>query len=187
MAVARIDHDRTAVMLIDLQERLVPVMDEKSTLVRRCSRLVDGANVLEVPVLVTEQYPRGLGSTVSAISPQLDAAVCIDEKTRFSACSDSINRFLDKFETRCVVLAGIEAHVCVMQTCLDLLDRGLTVAVCLDAVSSRRPIDKKGGLDRMIQAGALPTTVESALLEMVRDAGNEKFRQIRTIITSKES
>lgn len=187
MAVARIDHNRTAVMLIDLQERLVPMMDEKGTLVRRCARLVDGANVLDVPVLVTEQYPRGLGATVSAISPQLDAAVCIDEKTRFSACSDSITRFLEKFETQCVVIAGIEAHVCVLQTCLDLLERGFTVAVCLDAVSSRRPIDKKASLDRMAQAGALPTTVESVLLELVKDAGSEKFRQIRTIITSKET
>jgi len=187
MHVDRLDRSNAAVMLIDLQERLVPVMDEKTTLVRRCARLVDGANILKVPVLVTEQYPRGLGATVQGVSPQIDAAVCIDEKTRFSACSPSILRFLEKFETRSVIVAGVEAHVCVLQTCLDLIERGYCVAVCFDAVSSRRPIDKQTALSRLVHAGALPTTVESVLLEMVSDAGDAAFRQIRSVIASKDT
>lgn len=184
MAVPRLDPNHSAVLLVDLQEKLLPVMHEKTTVARRAGRLVQGANVLKVPVLLTEQYPKGLGRTVSAIAKQLDGAVCTDEKTRFSACSASIMRLLEKFDTKSVVLAGIESHVCVLQTCLDLLERGYMVALCEDAMSSRRPIDKKAAVDRMVQAGALPSTVESVLFELLGDASSPKFRELRTIIQS---
>lgn len=186
MAVARLDPQRSAVLLVDLQDKLLPVMHEKTTIERRAGRLIQGANVLGVPVLITEQYPKGLGRTVSSIAKQLDAAVCTDEKTRFSACSESVVRLLEKFETKSIVVAGIETHVCVMQTCLDLLERGYTVALCVDAVSSRRPIDKKAAVDRLIQAGVLPATVESVLFELLGDANSPRFRELRTIIQSKE-
>lgn len=186
MAVARLDPQRSAVLLVDLQDKLLPVMHEKTTIERRAGRLIQGANVLRVPVLLTEQYPKGLGRTVSSIAKQLDGAVCTDEKTRFSACSESVMRLLEKFETKSIVVAGIEAHVCVLQTCLDLLDRGYTVALCVDAVSSRRPIDKKAAVDRLVQAGVLPTTVESVLFELLGDASSPRFRELRTIIQSKE-
>ncbi|MEM6855739.1 MAG: hydrolase [Planctomycetota bacterium] len=186
MDVARLDPKRSAVLLVDLQEKLLPVMHEKTTVERRAGRLIQGANVLGVPVLLTEQYPKGLGRTVGSIARQLDAAVCTDEKTRFSACSESVIRLLEKFETKSVVVAGIETHVCVLQTCLDLLERGYTVALCVDAVSSRRPIDKKAAVDRMIQAGVLPTTVEAVLFELMGDANSPKFRELRSIIQSKE-
>lgn len=184
MDVARLDPKHSAVLLVDLQEKLLSVMHEKTTVARRAGRLVQGANVLKVPVLLTEQYPKGLGRTVDTVAKQLDGAVCTDEKTRFSACSESIVRLLEKFDTKSIVLAGIETHVCVLQTCLDLLERGYTVALCEDAVSSRRPIDKKAAVDRLIQAGALPTTVESVLFEMLGDASSPKFRELRGIIQS---
>jgi len=186
MSVARLNPKRSAVLLVDFQDRLLPVMHEKTTIERRAGRLIQGANVLSVPVLLTEQYPKGLGRTVSTIAKQLDAALCTDEKTRFSACSESVVRLLEKLETKSVVVAGIEAHVCVLQTCLDLLDRGYTVALCVDATSSRRPIDKKVAVHRMAQAGVLPTTVESVLFELLGDANSPKFRELRTIIQSKE-
>lgn len=187
MPVARLDPEHSAVMVIDIQERLVPVMHEKSTLVRRAVRLIEGANALAVPVLVTEQYPRGLGQTVRELAKRLGDAACMDEKTRFSACSDAVLEKLRTLGVTSVIVTGIETHVCVLQTCLDLVDQGFTVAVCQDAVSSRRPIDKAAALSRMTQAGVLPSSVESALLELTTDAGDDKFRRIRDIIRSTDA
>ncbi|MEM1108381.1 MAG: isochorismatase family protein [Planctomycetota bacterium] len=186
MSVGRLDPERSAVLLVDLQEKLLPVMHEKTTVERRAGRLIQGANILKVPVILTEQYPKGLGRTVGSIARQLDAAVCTDEKTRFSACSDSVIRLLEKFEVSSVVVAGLETHICVLQTCLDLVDRGYTVGLCEDAVSSRRPVDKKAAVGRMVQAGVLPTTVEAVLYELLGDASSMSFRELRKIITSKD-
>ena len=180
----RIHPHHTAVMLIDLQERIVPHMHERRTLVRRAGRLLQGANALELPILVTEQYPRGLGATVKEVAHHLDAAVAKDPKTRFSACSDAVMRHLGERQVRCVVLAGIETHICVLQTALDLIEAGLTVAVCLDATSSRREVDKDAAMRRLIQAGVLPTTVESVLFELLKDADHEKFRLVSKIVQS---
>jgi len=187
MSVARLDREKTLLLLIDLQMKLVPVMAEKTTLVRRAGRLVEGANVLSVPVLVTEQYPKGLGHTYEPIAQKLHGSVDIDVKTRFSAYSKKVAAFLEKIEIKSVVVAGIEAHVCVLQTVLDLLDAGYTVAVCEDAVSSRRPIDKHAAMRRMVQAGALPATVESVLFELVADADSPQFRELRGVIQSKDA
>lgn len=186
MEVARLDPKHTALVLVDVQDKLLEVMQDKTTVARRAGRLLQGANVLQLPVLVTEQYPKGLGRTVSALARQFNAATLSDEKTRFSACSDAVIRRLEKFNTRSVVLAGLETHVCVLQTCLDLLEKGYVVALCVDATSSRRPIDKKAGIDRMVQAGALPATVESVLFELVGDAESPRFRELRSIIQSSD-
>ncbi|MEM9883187.1 MAG: hydrolase [Planctomycetota bacterium] len=184
VGVRRLDPQRSALLLIDLQERLVPVMHEKTTVVRRAARLVEGANVLGVPVLITEQYPRGLGHTVADIAKQLRGAVSVDEKTRFSASGPGLTKRLEQQGTRSVVLAGIETHVCVLQTALDLLAAGYTVAVCEDATSSRRAIDKRAALQRLAQAGAVPATVEAVLFELLGDADSPKFRALQAVIRS---
>lgn len=184
MPVARLDPRRSAILLIDMQERLLPVMQHRSTIVRRTTRLIEGAHILKTPVAVTEQYPRGLGSTVSQIAGKLHGAVYTDPKTRFSATGPSLMRFLEKLETRSVIVAGLEAHVCVLQTCLDLLDHGFTVALCLDAIGSRRDIDRQAAVHRMTQAGVLPTTVEAVLFELMGDADAPAFKELRKIIQS---
>jgi nicotinamidase-related amidase len=186
MTVKRLNPKRTAFLLIDLQERLLPVMKEKTTLLRRTERLIEGASLLKQPILVTEQYPRGLGHTHGSIASKLHGAVHTTEKTRFSACSGAMLRHLEKFETQSLVVAGIEAHVCVLMTCLDLIEAGYTVAVCLDAVSSRRDIDRKAGIDRMVQAGVVPTTVEAALFELIVDADSPTFKALRGVLQSKD-
>lgn len=183
--VPRLDPSLSAVLLIDLQEKLMPVIHEKSACMRRSARLAEGARVLGVPLLVTEQYPQGLGKTVPEIKRFLDEGVaCYESKTRFSACIPRIVGMLETLGIRSVILAGVETHVCVLHTALDLLDRGFTVAVCEDAVGSRRAIDKHAAILRMMQAGVVPTTVESALLELCGDASNERFRAIRSVIKS---
>ncbi|MEE9405454.1 MAG: isochorismatase family protein [Algisphaera sp.] len=184
ICVQRLDPKASAVLLIDLQERLVPVMHERRTLVRRAKRLVDGANVIEVPVLVAEQYVRGLGETVHDIAPQMKGAVLSDAVTRLSAATEKLLHALERRKIRSVVLAGIEAHVGVLHTALDLLDAGFTVAVCHDAVSSRRPVDLRSALSRMTHAGVLPTTVESALMELLGSSKNANFKNLREIIRS---
>lgn len=186
MSVARLDPKYSAVLLIDMQAQLVPVMQQQSTLIRRTGRLVEGARVLEMPVAVTEQSPRSMGRTYGAISSKLSGAIYTDPKLRFSACSESLNRFLENFEVKSVVVAGVEAHVCVLLTCLELVERGFTVAVCIDALGSRREVDKKAAVERMIQAGVLPTTVEAVLFELLGDANSPKFRELRSVIQSDE-
>lgn len=174
--------DRSAVLLVDLQERLVPVMRDRQRLIRRAARLVQGAHLLGVPLLVTEQYTRGLGETVNEISRYFVNPHCIEEKTKFSACIDPVRTQLELIEAESVVVAGIEAHVCILGTCLDLLEAGYQVFPAWDAISSRRAEDKHAAQERLAMAGAVPTTVETALLEWLGDASDSRFRLMQNLI-----
>ena len=186
MPGARLEASRTLLLIIDVQERLLPVMQHRSTLLRRVTRLVEGAEILGVPVACSEQYPRGLGRTVAPLADKLTHAVCCIEKTRFSAVGPELVAQLEQQGITSVVVAGLESHVCVLQTCLDLLDRGITVAVCQDATSSRREVDRQAALARMTQAGVLPVTVETVLFEWLGDAGDQAFKSLRSVIQSPE-
>ena len=184
MPAGRLDPNASALVLVDLQERLVARMHERKTLLRRCARLVDGANALGVPVWVTQQHTRSLGDVATEITKQRDAAVFTDENYRFSAAGPELKKGIAARNIRSVVLAGIEAHVSVLHTALDLLDAGLTVAVCYDAVSARRPVDLRAALLRMQQAGALSTTVEAALLEMLGSPDDPRYKALHAVIQS---
>lgn len=181
---ARIDPNDSAVVLINLQERTVPRMHDRRTLLRRAARLVDGANVLGVPVLVTQQHARSQGDVSEAITPQRRGAVFSDANDRFSALGPGLREAITARGVRSVVLAGIEAHVSVLHTALDLLDAGLTVALCHDAVSSRRPADLRAALLRMDQAGVLPTSVEGALYEMLGTPNDPRFKALHAVMRS---
>lgn len=178
----RLDPDRSAVLLVDVQERLVPVMRDRERLIRRAARLVQGSHILGIPLLVTEQYPRGLGETVDEIARHFVDPHCIEEKTRFSACIEPVQTQLELIGAQSVVVAGIEAHVCILGTCLDLLEAGYKVFPAWDAISSRRAEDKHAARERLMLAGAVPTTVESALLEWLADASDSRFRQVQNLI-----
>lgn len=178
MAIARFDLTSTAVLIVDVQERLMPVMHAPDYLVAQVGRLMDAAAAIELPVLITEQYPKGLGPTVPALADRKRAAVCCHEKLRFSGCIEAVREELERRQVRSVLVAGIEAHVCVLQTCLDLAAAGFVSAVVADAVSSREPFDAEIALRRMEQAGVVLTTVESAVLEMVGEAGDARFKAV---------
>lgn len=180
--VARLTPGRVAAVLVDLQEKLVPVIDDGATVVRRADRLARGAEVLGVPLLVTEQHPRGLGPTVRSLRSTLPPEVPRLEKTRFSAAGPKLLAQLRTWEASAVVLAGVEAHVCVLQTALDLLDEGFVVAVCRDACGSRRAQDRDAGLARMEASGVLPATVESVLFELCGDAAAPAFAALSRVI-----
>ena len=182
MPAPRLNLGDVALLVVDVQERLVPVMHQAEALVTQVGRLIDGVNLLGVPVLVTEQYRKGLGVTVQPVATRLTDAVCNEEKLRFSACIEPVMDHLRRTGARTVLVCGIEAHVCVLQSCLDLADAGFVVFVATDAIASRRPEDRSTAVARLTQAGVVPTTVESALLELVQEAGGERFKAILPVI-----
>lgn len=172
---------RSALLIVGMQYRLVQVMHDRKRLKRRASRLVQGSNILSIPQLVTEQYPRGLGETIEEVARYIRPQ-CIEEKTRFTAYIHPIRERLNELDVESVVIAGVEAHVCVLRTCLDLMQAGYRVYPAWDAISSRRPEDKEAARERLTQAGAIPTTVEAALFEWLGDADDSRFRKISDLI-----
>lgn len=192
MTARVLDPARAALLVIDMQEAFRPVVHEFDRIAANVVTLVEGARALELPVLVTEQYPRGLGRTVPEVAEHLDglrppaangaeeaAPMRPFEKTCFSACDEE---GFDLGERDQALLCGIESHVCVSQTAHGLLDRGLEVHVASDAVSSRTPENRQVGLHKMEAAGAVLTSVEAALFELLGAAGGEAFKRIQRLV-----
>lgn len=175
--------DGTGLILVDVQEGFRPVIDRFDETVRGCGLLAEGFGIFGRPVLVSEQYPKGLGATVPELAERLpDEAVRV-EKLRFSACGvDAFDAALEAADCRAWVVGGIEAHVCVHQTVLDLLERGYEVHVAGDATSSRDPANRALALERMRLAGATVTSGEMALFEMLEEAGTPEFKAISKLV-----
>lgn len=169
--------DRSVLLLIDLQERLQPAIDEAATVLDACLWLTRVARRLEVPVICTEQYPKGLGPTISALR-ELVPDECLVEKMHFSAVAEQGLFRAPGGDRAQFVVAGTEAHVCVQQTVLDLLAAGRRVFVVEEAVGSRRKSDKVLALDRMRRHGADIVSREMVVFEWLRQAGSELFREI---------
>jgi nicotinamidase-related amidase len=170
-----LERDRTALVLIDVQEGFRPY-DAFAGVAAGCGKLVEAARVLGVPIVATEQYPKGLGHTAPEVGLDGEAAI---EKTVFSAVR------ADGFDLGGrdqAVVCGIEAHVCVSQTVHDLLDQGVEVHVPADAVGSRHPVDYERALPRLEKAGAVVTTIEAALLELCERAGTPEFKAVQKVI-----
>jgi len=171
-------------VVIDVQEKLAPLICETERLLVNCSKLVQSAELFAVPSFATEQYPQGLGPTVPALAEHLPVRPA---KLRFS-CAEVLNwppaaeRTDNRFQ---VVLCGIEAHVCVLQTAFDLLAAGYQVFLAADAVGSRRQLDWKIALDRLAAAGATIVTTESVLFEWCETAEAPEFKQFVAIVKPK--
>ncbi|MFC3192776.1 hydrolase [Marinicella sediminis] len=174
--------DQAAVVVIDVQGRLAQLMHRKKQLFRHLQIMLQAADVLQLPVFWLEQYPKGLGPTVSEISDLMADNKPL-EKLSFSGCGEP-QLLSDLRASGCqqLIVTGIEAHVCVYQTVLDLLAENYQVAVNQDAVSSRKKSNKKLGLQRMQLAGALLTSTEMVLFEMMRTASHPHFRQISALL-----
>ncbi len=166
----------TVLLVVDVQDRLLPAIRQREQLVWNVRRLIDGANALEIPVFATEQYPKGLGPTTAELAGRLGT---IPEKLTFS-CSGcgELFRELAASGRHKVLVAGIETHVCVQQTVLDLMHDGFRVYVAADAVGSRYEMDWEFGLRRMDSSGATLTTTEAALFEWCEVAGTPEFKRI---------
>ncbi|HOQ04496.1 MAG TPA: hydrolase [Anaerohalosphaeraceae bacterium] len=169
-------------VLVDIQEKLAAVMSDKEKMIARCSILLRTAKALNIPVLWCEQAPRALGSTVRELRELLEGEKPF-EKTSFSCCgAEGFFRKLESTQSSAVLLCGIEAHVCVFQTAVELLNRGLNVHVIADAVSSRTEENKAIGLGRMSAAGAVINSTEMVLFELLRDARHERFKELAALI-----
>lgn len=180
----QLDTDRAMVLVIDVQEKLLPFVRRHEQVVTATCKLLEGVAVFEVPVLATEQYPKGIGPTVPQIKRRLASCGAeILEKPTFSACGEQpIRDALLRIDRPQVILIGIEAHVCVQQTALDLRAMDYDVFVCADAVSSRGCMDYEQALHRMRQEGVFVTTVESALFEVCNRCDTERFRKMLDVI-----
>ena len=178
----RIKAGESVGLVIDIQEKLFQVMHRKEELMDRVRILMQGLEILDVPVLLTEQYPRGLGSTLAPIAALLENESRI-EKISFSCCGEAnFNSRLSGLNKKRVIVCGIESHVCVLQTVIDLLDRGYTPVVVVDCISSRNPEDQKVALERMRAEGAVLTTCESILFELAGVAGTPQFKSISKLV-----
>ena len=178
-----LDLRQTALAVIDMQESFRQHIPDFAEVAARVALVARAAQLLDVPVIVTEQYPKGLGRTAGEIRAVLPENLELIEKTAFSSCG--ARQFVAQLESagaRQVLLCGIEAHVCVNQTAHDLLALGLQVHLLTDCVSSRSAQNKQVGLDKMRVSGALPSSTEMALFELMRDARHEQFKAIQKLI-----
>jgi len=178
----RILKDRTTALIIDFQERIFPAIHEHEKLLSNVPKLIAGLRILEIPIFVTEQYVKGLGPTVPEIASSLQGIERI-EKSSFSCCDEPrLLLQLAALGRENVIIAGIESHVCVLQTVIDLLRNGFHPIVVEDCVSSRKESDKRTSLLRMQKEGAYITTYESILFELLRYSGTEQFKAISRLI-----
>ncbi|MEK6327255.1 MAG: isochorismatase family protein [Actinomycetota bacterium] len=179
MSAAKLDPERSALVVIDVQEgfrKAVPSFDQVA---QATAALVKGAKAVGIPIVVTEQYPKGLGNTAPEVAEELPSGVTPIEKVCFSA-PEAEGFDLDGREQ--ALVCGIEAHVCVNQTTLDLLDEGVEVHVARDAVGSRSEGNLEVGLTKAERAGAVITSVETALFELVGRAGTEEFKRVQKVV-----
>ena len=174
--------DNTVLVIVDVQGNLAGVMHDRDLLFDNLQRIIKGARALDLPILWTEQNPQGLGPTISKVADLLPDIRPM-AKMSFSCCGCAeFSRALDATGRGQVLLAGIETHVCVYQTSVDLMGMGYEVHVVADAVSSRTASNKHIGLDRTTQEGATLTSVELALFELLRTAEAPRFREILKIV-----
>lgn len=173
-----IERDRAVLIVVDVQEAFSKAVPGFEQISRAVAALVRGAREMAVPIVATEQYPEGLGATVEPVAEALGSSAAV-EKTRFSAAQAE---GVDLSGRDQVILCGVEAHVCVAQTALELLAEGKKVYVAEDAVGSRSAEDRSVGLRRMEAAGALPTSVEAALFELLGDAAADEFKSVQGIV-----
>jgi nicotinamidase-related amidase len=183
--MSRLHRADAFLLIIDVQEKLMPAVDGHEDVARNIDRLVRGCRVLDVPPLLTEQYVKGLGPTITPVRRALEETFGYDpiEKNCFSGfgCAELVTalRLLQKKQA---IVCGIETHVCVYQTVVDLLANGYEVTIIADAVGSRAPSNKDVALRRMVSEGAKLSSTEMALFEMLVNAGTDEFREISRLV-----
>ncbi|MCB9077418.1 MAG: hydrolase [Anaerolineaceae bacterium] len=174
--------DNTILLVIDVQGKLAELMDNKEALFANLQRIIQGAKVLDLPIVVTEQVPEKLGPTRPEIGQYLAGIEPVAKRT-FSCCGDDdFMSQLAALNRKQILMTGIETHICVYQTAIDLLEQGYEVQMVTDAVSSRTPENRQLGLERIKEAGASLTSTEMALFELLRVAEGSKFKTISNIV-----
>ncbi len=178
----RITKENTVGLIIDIQERLFPVMHEKEKFLETTKTLIEGLQQLETPLLITQQYTKGLGETIPEIRSLFSLFQPI-EKRAFSCCDEpEINQKLSKLKAKNIIICGIESHVCVLQTAVDLKDAGFNPVVVMDCVSSRKPENIELAKERFRFEGIMMTSMESILFELTRSSGASEFKAISKLV-----
>lgn len=177
-SVGKVRADNTVFLLCDIQERFRPLMYNGETMIRTAQYMTSVAKALEIPVVITQQYTKVFGETIADVFADPDhlKQCTVFEKKKFSMCTDEVQKHLDALNKDSVVIFGIEAHVCVQQTCLDFLEQGKDVHIILDSVTSQQPYDREVALTRMSQAGAFLTTAQSAAFMLMQSADHANFK-----------
>lgn len=178
----RILKENTIALIIDIQERLLPAMEEKEELIENCTILINGLQELSVPLIVTQQYSKGLGETVPEIKSIIKDFNPI-EKRDFSCCDEAnVSAEIEKSGAKDVIICGIESHVCVLQTAIDLKEAGYTPVVVMDCISSRNIDNVDLAAERFRYEGIMMTSYESILFELTRSAGAPEFKAISKLV-----
>jgi len=168
--------------LVDVQERLFPHMANKEVIEKNLVTLIKGLRIHKLPFIINEQYKKGIGETIPALKELVDSDPHF-EKTTFSCCAnESTLDALKSTGKKMVIVAGIETHVCVLQTCLDLLEEGFQPVLVTDCVTSREQYNTIMAIERLVQAGVIPTTYESLLFELTVNAKNPNFKAISALV-----
>ena len=179
----RITAEDTMALIIDFQEKLVPVIDRNEELLHNTQILIKGLQVLQIPMLVTQQYTKGIGMTVAALAELYGDSFCYEDKVSFSCAEDEAT--LTKVKAlgkKNIIVCGIEAHICVLQTVIDLIAMGYNVLLVEDCVGSRKEQNRQIGIRRALQEGAISTSYESILFELTRVAKTDTFKEISRLI-----
>jgi nicotinamidase-related amidase len=174
--------ETTCLVVIDIQEKLLPVMAEPDRVVKNTGIMIQIAKALDIPILWCQQVPKALGPTVNELTLLLEGIEPIEKSSFSCGGNETFITKLDAVKPKSAILCGIETHVCVFQTAMDLRQKGLAVHVVADATSSRTLENKHIGLDRMKQEGATITSVEMCLFELLKDAKHPKFRELAKLI-----
>ncbi|RPI72936.1 MAG: hydrolase [Ignavibacteriales bacterium] len=174
--------DSTALLIIDIQEKILGVMNNPEMVISNTIKLIKGFKVLGLPIFFTEQYPKGLGPTAPQIAEELDGLTPIQKMTFSCFGAENLFKEISEKNISQVVVAGIESHVCVQQTALDLIANDIQVNIAADAVSSRKELDYKTALERMRTHGAEITTAESVLFELLNMCGTDQFKAVSKIV-----
>jgi len=177
----RLVREDSLLLVIDIQERLVPVMEYKDQVIKNTSILVIAAKEMNIPIIVTEQYPKGLGRTVPELSELLKEAELF-EKNIFTAYTEEVKDAIAKSGKKKIIITGMETHVCVFQTVRDLIEDGYQVFVAKDAVSSRTKMNYRNGLDLMDLVGATISNTETIAFDLLKISGTPEFKIVSKLI-----
>lgn len=177
----KIEFEDSMLLVVDIQEKILPAMHEWEEVLKNCLTLIRGAAALKLPVVITQQYPRGLGNTLEEVTGLTPEAKIFD-KTSFSCLTTEVAGELKNLGKKHIIICGIESHVCVLQTIIDLVKNGYQPVLVADCVSSRKKTDLKFAVRRAQAEGATITTYESVLFELMGSAKHPEFREISKII-----
>ncbi|BCB95212.1 hydrolase [Dissulfurispira thermophila] len=173
-----LDINNVLILIIDIQERLANVMKMREDVIKNCLHLIELSRMMNLPVVVTEQYPKGLGQTVTEIKDALPSYQPI-EKLTFSCCEEpNFLNEIKRLNKKTIILTGMETHICVLQTCIGLVKEGFNVHVVKDAVCSRTKENHKTGIEFMRDVGAVITCTETVLFQLLKVAGTDEFKAI---------